>query len=166
SGRRQFITKSKVQRQVVGNAPVVLPENSEQTVAQVFIAATTIALLDILRQAEQEIGYGITQSASCVPGKLTGEVELAGQTGIPGIQIIHDVVVSLKAEVPLMFSTVVEDGVLELPRSVVERLHQVIVANRPGKRSRALQTNPWKESIRNPGDAKCLRKIYARGIGK
>ena len=55
----QLITKAQVQREIVFDAPVVLGEYPEQTVAQVFGPAPAISLLNILRETEHEVGNRI-----------------------------------------------------------------------------------------------------------
>src|ERR1051326_4414978 len=69
----QLPAKAEIQRQIVFNAPVVLPKDTEETVAQVFISAAAISLLDILRKPEHEISDRTTVGRCSVTGELAIE---------------------------------------------------------------------------------------------
>ena len=131
----QLIAKAKVQRQIVFDAPVVLGEYPKETVAQVLVSTAAVALLNILRKAEQEIGNTIAGGSAIVAGELAIEDKLPGQTGIAGIQVIHDVVIGLETAVNHMPAVGPGSGIFKLPCGVMKGLDQVAVADRPHIRS-------------------------------
>ena len=118
------------------------------------VPASAVALLHIFRQAKQEVRNRMAAGAAGVAGKLTSKGELARQTGIARIKIVHDVAIGLESEVEHMFPVRPGQGIFKLQRGVMERLDQVVISNHSGQCSRAAESNGGQERIAHPGDTK------------
>ena len=89
-------------------------------------------MLDVLRQAQQKICHWAAAGGASIAGKLAIKGELASQAGIAGIQIIHEVTISLEAKMDHMLLTGPGHGVFKLHRGVMERLDQIVISNCSG----------------------------------
>src|SRR5262249_20819302 len=114
----------------VSEAPVVLSKDAEQAITEIFVSTSAIALLYILRQTQHEVSHWTSAGGGpSIAGELTVKEELSCQARVARIEIIHDVVERLKSAVEYVAAMGPGCRVFKLPRGVVERLHQVVVAN-------------------------------------
>src|SRR5438445_8977261 len=120
AGSGQLITQAQIQGQVVFDMPVISAKNAVKAVAEILVSAPAVALLHVLRQAEQEVCSGTPAGGASVSGKLTVESELTGKPGVTGIEVIHDVAISLETEVDHVLRVRPRHGVFKLQGCIVE----------------------------------------------